>query len=323
MERRGKIVPEKCSEMKISVVIPAHNEQENLIPLMSAIEEMRKSSKLDLEVIIVDDGSTDKTFHIATELSEKYDYLKILKHINRRGLAFALDTGFRNAQGDVYVFYPADLQYHPEDIPKMIAKIEEGYDLVAGWKQGKYQKAFVSGVYNRLARWLFGVKVHDMNSVKAFRKELYDRIFMRADWHRYIIPFAYAFNFKVSEVKVNLYPRNAGESKFTGIGRIFIGLFDMMSVKFLLSLLKKPMLVFGTSGLFTILLGVIFGIVALYYRFVLGIGYRPLLNLVIFLFVIGMSLFTLGFFAEIFGLILQRLNDISSLLRKQDSEKTE
>ncbi len=293
--------------MKVSVVIPAHNEEENLVPLVEAIEKMRNSSGLELELIIVDDGSTDGTWRVAEGLGKRFNYIRLFRHKKRRGLSSALDTGFSSATGDIFVFYPADLQYHPEDIPRLIAKIEAGCDVVAGWRQGKYEKAFISSIYNRLARWVFGLKIHDLNSVKAFRREVYDALVMREDWHRYIIPFASAAGFTVDEVRVTLYPRRAGRSKYRSPWRAIVGFLDLLSVKFLISIMKKPMLLFGTSGLISIFLGFVVGFIALYYRFVLGRGYRPAIYLVILLFVVGLSLFTVGFLAEVLSIILQRL----------------
>jgi len=144
-----------------------------------------------------------------------------------------------NSRGGVLVFYPADLQYKPEDIPRLVAPILEGStDIVAGYKQGEYEKAFVSGVYNRLSRSLFKVPVRDLNSVKAYRREVMEAIPARPDWHRYMIVVAAAQGFTVSEVPVPLYPRHAGKSKF-GIGRIPVGVIDMLAVWFELRFAKK------------------------------------------------------------------------------------
>ena len=140
---------------------------------------------------------------------------------SRRGIADALRTGYLAARGDVLVFYPADLQFKPEDIPRLVAPILAGEsDMVTGFKEGKYEKAFVSGIYNRLSRTLFNVPVKDLNSVKAYRREIMDALPVRPDWHRYMIVIAAAQGFTVTEIPVPLYPRHAGKSKF-GIWHAF------------------------------------------------------------------------------------------------------
>ena len=148
---------------------------------------------------------------------------------SRRGIADALRTGYLAARGDVLVFYPADLQFKPEDIPRLVAPILAGEsDMVTGFKEGKYEKAFVSGIYNRLSRTLFDVPVKDLNSVKAYRREIMDALPMRPDWHRYMIVIAAAQGFTVSEIPVPLYPRHAGKSKFATWHRIPVGVLDML-----------------------------------------------------------------------------------------------
>lgn len=283
---------------KISVVIPAYNEAENLPALMEYLEDMLKGVRYEGEVLIVNDGSTDKTAQILADSSRKYRFLRVLNHPLRRGLTEALETGFNAARGDIFVFYPADLQYLPNDIPAMIQKIDNGSDIVCGWRQGNYGlKKFVSFCYNTLSRILFKVKVHDLNSVKAFRREVVNAITLRRDWHRYMVVVAASKGFTIDEVKVKLYPRRHGKSKF-GFGRILVGFFDLLSVKFQLTFLKKPLLLFGTGGLLSVSAGIAIGIVALYLRYIEHDGFRPLLYLVILLIMVGISLFALGFLAE-------------------------
>ncbi|MFQ6031426.1 MAG: glycosyltransferase family 2 protein [Candidatus Zixiibacteriota bacterium] len=283
---------------KVSVVVPAYNEAENIAPLMEGFSKMFSESKMSGEVILVDDGSTDGTFLKAKECQEKYNFLKVAVHKRNRGLTDALMTGFSKACGRIFVFWPSDLQYLPEEIPKLIERIEDGYDVVCGWKQGRYGiKRFVSFVYNFLSRILFRVGVHDLNSVKAFRREIVNEVPLRKDWHRYMVVMAAAKGYRIGEVKVKLYPRRFGQSKF-GFWRIPIGFLDLLSVKFQLSFMKKPLLLFGFSGLVLILLGILTGGVAVYLRIARGEGLRPLLYLVILLTLMGVSLFALGFLAE-------------------------
>jgi hypothetical protein len=176
--------------------------------------------------------------------------------------------------------------------------MKEGDDIVTGWKKGSYgMKSFVSFFYNALSRWLFKIKVHDLNSVKAFRKEVLEDLPLRKDWHRYLVVMAAEKGFRVGEVRIPLYPRKYGKSKF-GIWRIPIGVLDLFSVKFQVSFMRKPMLFFGSIGLISLFLGFLTGIVALYLRIFQHEGFRPVLYLVILLVLSGLSLFALGFLAE-------------------------
>src|SRR5206468_6887651 len=149
----------------------------------------------------------------------------------------------------------------------------------AGYKEGKYEKAFVSGIYNRLSRSLFKMTVRDLNSVKAYRREVMDALPNRPDWHRYMVVMAAANGFSLSEVPMPLYPRNAGASQF-GIGRIPVGVLDMLAVWFELRFARKPLLLFGVLGAVLFIVGVMVGIIAILYRVIGGVGFRPLVNLV-------------------------------------------
>jgi len=305
----------KENSYKISVVVPAYNEQENIPLLLENFEKMFRESKLEGEVLLVDDGSTDKTYELARESEKKYPFLKALTTKTHQGLTSALQRGFDNAKGDIYLFWPADLQYMPEDIPKFIQKMNEGNDIVTGWKKGSYGlKAFVSFFYNILSRWLFKIKVHDLNSVKAFRKEVLEDLPLRKDWHRYIVVMAAEKGFKVDEVRIPLYPRKYGKSKF-GIWRIPIGVLDLFSVKFQVSFMHKPMLLFGSLGLILVLLGVLAGLLAIYLRIIMHEGFRPILYLVILLVLSGISLFALGFLAEA---IVSLREEVESLKKNRE-----
>jgi hypothetical protein len=198
----------------------------------------------------------------------------------------------------VLVFYPADLQFKPEDIPRLVAPIlADESDMVTGFKEGKYEKQFVSGIYNRLSRTLFHVPVKDLNSVKAYRREIMDGLPVRPDWHRYMIVIAAAEGYTVSEIPVPLYPRHAGKSKF-GLSRIPVGVLDMLSVWFELRFGKKPLLLFGMLGAGLFVLGFLVGIVAVLYRLFGGVGYRPLLTLVETCLLLGSIFFATGLLGE-------------------------
>lgn len=302
--------------VKVSVVVPAYNEVENIVPLMEEFSKMFSHTRMYGEVILVDDGSTDGTFLRARGCQEKYHFLRVVAHQRNRGLTEALMTGFSRARGRIFVFWPADLQYLPQDIPKLVERIDNGYDVVCGWKQGSYGlKSLVSSIYNLLSRMTFRVKVHDLNSVKAFRREVAEEVPLRKDWHRYMVVMAADKGYKVGEVKVKLYPRRFGESKF-GFWRIPIGFLDLLSVKFQLSFMKKPLLLFGFLGLILILLGILTGGVAVYLRIAKNEGLRPLLYLVILLILSGISFFALGFLAEAMAGIREEIENLRVRLTK-------
>src|SRR5919201_4584088 len=200
--------------------------------------------------------------------------------------------------GDVRVFYPADLQFKPKDIPRLVAPVLGGEsDIVTGRKQGRYEKRFVSGVYNRLSRALFRVPVRDLNSVKAYRREIMRVLPARPDWHRYMVVIAAAEGFRVSEIDVPLYPRHAGRSKF-GLGRIPVGVLDMLSVWFELRFGKKQLLLFGMMGGALFALGFLAGVVALVWLAVTGVGHRSVWTLVQTCVVLGSVLFVGGLLGE-------------------------
>ncbi|MDQ6690029.1 MAG: glycosyltransferase family 2 protein, partial [Gemmatimonadota bacterium] len=261
---------------EISILVPAKDEAENLPLFMEQARAAFVSAPHRYEVIVVDDGSVDDSWAVLQRLAAEYPFLKPVRHGNRRGIADALRTGYLHSRGSILVFYPADLQYKPEDIPRLVAPILAGEsDIVTGYKEGKYEKQFVSGIYNRLSRSLFKVTVRDLNSVKAYRREVMDALPNRPDWHRYMVVMAASDGFSVSEVPVPLYPRNAGQSKF-GVGRIPVGVLDMLAVWFELRFARKPLLLFGMLGAVLFLIGVAVGIVAILWRVIGGVGFRPL-----------------------------------------------
>ena len=283
----------------VSVLVPAKDEADNLPLFMEQAAVAFADSPGKYEVVVVDDGSIDDTWRVLDGLVGQYSFLRAVRHRARRGIAESLRTGYLNSSGSVLVFYPADLQYKPEDIPRLVAPIEAGTsDMVTGYKQGEYEKAFVSGVYNRLSRSLFKVPVRDLNSVKAYRREVMEAIPARPDWHRYMIVMAVAQGFTVSEVPVPLYTRHAGKSKF-GIGRIPIGVIDMIAVWFELSFAKKPLLLFGMlgAGLFT--LGVIAGVAALLWLAFTGEGIRAVWTVIQTCLILGSVFFSTGFVGEL------------------------
>ena len=295
---------------EVSVLVPAKDEAENLPEFVRLAREALLPLPYACELVIVDDGSQDSTPRVLADLTAKHPFVRVVTHRAQRGIADALKSGADAARGRVFVFYPADLQYLPADIPALVAPIiEDRADIVTGTKQGHYDKRFVSGVYNLLCRWLFGVRVTDLNSVKAYRREVVDALPTRPDWHRFMVVIAAAQGFRLAERPVPLHPRRAGKSKF-GLARIPVGVLDLLSVWFQLRFGRKPMLFFGVSGALLLVLGFAVGVYALIERYVYGVGFRPILNLIMLLVLAGLILFGFGFVGEMVAGMREELRTI-------------
>jgi glycosyltransferase involved in cell wall biosynthesis len=302
--------------LDVSVLVPAKDEADNLPEFIQRCAQSLGSSGFSFEVIVVNDGSRDGTDGVLRDLQRQYPFLEVVTHRRQRGIADALRSAGDVARGDVFVFYPADLQYLPEDIPGLVAPIlENRADIVTGTKQGRYEKAFVSRVYNGLCRWLFGVRVTDLNSVKAYRREVMLGVPLRPDWHRYMVVIAAADGYRLTSLPVPLYPRRAGTSKFNW-RRIPVGMFDLVSVWFQLRFGRKPMLFFGVGGAVLFCIGLLAGIVTLVLRFGYGIGFRPLLNLVETMVISGIVLFGFGFLGEMIAGMREETRELARELAR-------
>jgi glycosyltransferase involved in cell wall biosynthesis len=311
--------PQELRAVDVSVLVPAKDEAENLPLFMEqAAEAFAADPRVRYEVVVIDDGSVDDSWAVLQRLAARYPFLRTARHRARRGIADGLRTGYLNARGDVLVFYPADLQFKPEDIPRLVAPILAGEsDMVTGFKQGKYEKAFVSRIYNRLSRALFDIPVKDLNNVKAYRREIMAGLPLRPDWHRYMIVLAAAQGYSVSEIPIPLYPRHAGRSKF-GIGRIPVGVLDMLSVWFELRFGRKPLLLFGMLGAALFALGVLLGVGALTWLAATGQGLRVVWTIVTTCVIVGVVLFVGGLLGE---LIAGQRAELAELRRELDEER--
>ena len=319
-ERSASLVTRHSPVVDVSVLVPAMNEAENL-PLFMELADAAFAGDpaTRYEVIVVDDGSTDDSRRVLEQLEARYPFLRSVRHRARRGIADALRTGFLESRAAVLVFYPADLQFKPEDIPRLVAPILAGEsDMVTGYKQGKYEKAFVSGIYNGLSRRLFHIPVRDLNSVKAYRREVMEELPVRPDWHRYMVVIAAADGFKVTEVPVPLYPRNAGRSKF-GLSRIPVGVLDMLGVWFELRFGKKPLLLFGMVGAALFALGVVGGVGALAWLALTGEGTRAVWTAIQTCLLLGGVFFVGGLLGE---LIAGQRAEVRELRRLVDDLRT-
>jgi len=300
----------------VSVLVPAKDEAPNLPEFVERCATALGAAGFRFEVIVVDDGSRDGSDRVLRELQSRFPFLRVVTHRRQQGIADALRSASEAARGDIFVFYPADLQYLPEDIPPLVAPILDGRaDIVTGTKQGKYEKAFVSGVYNWLCRRLFGVAVTDLNSVKAWRRGVLAGVPLRPDWHRFMVVIAAADGFRLTSHPVPLHARKAGVSKFNW-RRIPVGVFDLLSVWFQLRFGRKPLLFFGVAGAVLFAAGFLIGVVALVLRFGYGIGFRPFLNLVETMVISGVALFGFGFVGEMIAGLREENREIARTLAR-------
>ena len=307
--------------MDVSVLVPAKDEAENLPLFMEqAALAFAADPNTRYEVVVIDDGSIDDTARVLRELGDRHPFLRVARHRSQRGIADALRTGYLVGRGRVLVFYPADLQFKPEDIPRLVAPIlADEADMVTGFKQGAYDKAFVSGIYNRLSRTLFDVKVRDLNSVKAYRREVMDALPVRPDWHRYMVVIAAAQGFTVAEIPVPLYPRHAGKSKFASWRRIPIGVLDMLAVWFELQFGQKPLLAFGMLGAGLFAIGALAGVTALVVLATTGFGIRPVWTVIQTCLILGSIFFATGLLGE---QIAGQRSEMRDLRRRLDEALT-
>jgi glycosyltransferase involved in cell wall biosynthesis len=306
----------------VSVLVPARDEAGNLPELVTRVDAAFAGLGLENgagELVLVDDGSTDGTGAIADELCRTYPFLRVIHHRCNQGLTAALRTGFQTVRGDVVLFLPADLESDPvTDIPLLLGKLDEGYDVVAGWRQGRKEgKVFASGIYNAVSRWLFGLTAHDMNWIKAFRREVIETMPpLRSDWHRFLLHIAAQQGYRIGEVPTPWHRRRVGRSKY-GLGRIPISLLDVLVVKFLLTFSKAPMRFFGGLGLIALLVSGLIYISLLWLWLSSATQMRPLFWAAGGLAIAGLLLFLIGFLAELIVSQSERLLELERLVREK------
>lgn len=297
------------------VVVPAYNEAE-MIP--DLVRELRSAfARYDLrgDVVLVDDGSTDGTGELAEQEAADWPGFRVVRHRVNLGKTEGMVTGAEATEKRWIVLFDADLQHLPDEIPRFLARLQEGWDIVTGRKIGAYEKRGVSSVYNGLSRRLFDIPVSDMNSMKAYRREAILDLHLRHDWHRYFVVLAHARGWSVTEIDITLFPRRAGTSKFTGPWRVVIGVLDLLAVGFLLRFSAKPLVLFGAAGAALLGSGVVVGLIALWLRFGMGFGFRPFLYLVVLLVTVGVLLIGVGFLAEMVAQLRGEIADLRRQLR--------
>jgi glycosyltransferase involved in cell wall biosynthesis len=302
-----------------AVLIPAYNEVDNMAALFRSIRESFLRHGLEGEVILIDDGSTDRTHEAALREGQGMPRFKLLRHRHNLGKTEAMLTGAGAAESDHLILFDADLQHSPEEFPRYLAKLSEGWDIVTGYKVGAYEKRMVSSIYNSLSQSLFDVPVRDLNSMKAFRREILEEMTLRHDWHRFFVVLAHARGYRVTEIDIELYPRHAGEAKYGGRRRVLVGVGDLLVVWFYLKFSAKPMQFFGGTGLVLIALGIVVGLIAILLRvsgWMPPFGYRPLLTLVLLLETVGFMLFGFGFIAELIAIVRSEVVELRRRLAR-------
>jgi glycosyltransferase involved in cell wall biosynthesis len=292
----------------ISIVLPIYNEAENILRLFDELVPVLEATGSSFEIIAVDDGSSDGSFEILKDLSARDGRLRGVRFRRNFGQTAAFAAGFDQAGGDVVVTMDADLQNDPADIPKLLSKMNEGNDVVSGWRQERWKEGLVAFFTRRIpsatANWLIsrvtGVYLHDYGcALKAYRSNVIHEIRLYGDLHRFIPAIASYYGVSIAEVPVNYRPRQFGKSKY-GIGRTVRVLLDLLTVRFLLSYSTRPIHIFGLLGLLSILLGVGIGIYLTFIKVVYGaaLAERPLLLFGILLVMVGVQLVTMGLLGE-------------------------
>lgn len=289
----------------VSVVVPVHNEVESLPHLLSAISSTLIESNLSYEIICVDDGSSDGSVQLLKEKAQTRTDLKSIILRRNYGQTAAMAAGFYHARGRAIVTLDADLQNDPVDIPMLLAKLDEGYDLVNGWRKNRQDAAVTRLLPSKIANWLIrritSVNVHDYGcSLKAYRTELVADMNLYGELHRFLPALAYIEGARITEMPVRHHARRFGSSKY-GLGRTFRVVMDLFTIAFMKKFLSRPMHVFGLWGLIFMIFGGVMSTYLTWAKLVLGqdIGDRPLLILAVLLLVTGVQLFCFGLLAEL------------------------
>ncbi|MGD1913342.1 MAG: glycosyltransferase family 2 protein [Rivularia sp. (in: cyanobacteria)] len=289
----------------VSVVVPVHNEVESLPHLLEAISSTLIENNLSYEIICIDDGSTDGSIKLLKEQAQSRQDLKSIILRRNYGQTAAMAAGFYHARGKYIVSLDADLQNDPVDIPMLLAKLEEGYDLVSGWRKNRQDAALTRLLPSKIANWLIrritSVNIHDYGcSLKAYRAELVADMNLYGELHRFLPALAYIEGARITEMPVRHHARRFGSSKY-GLGRTFRVVMDLFTIAFMKKFLNRPMHVFGLWGLIFMACGGVMSIYLTWAKLGLGenIGDRPLLILAVLLLVTGVQLFCFGLLAEL------------------------
>jgi glycosyltransferase involved in cell wall biosynthesis len=289
----------------LSILIPIFNEEESISPLYDRLITALKKTRRPYEVIFIDDGSSDSSLEMLLDISKKNPNVKVISLSRNFGQTAALSAGIDFSSGEILIPMDGDLQNDPEDILSLLQKIEEGYDVVSGWRKTRkdpfFTRRFPSMVANKIISSIGGVRLHDYGCMlKAYKRDILKNIRLYGEMHRFIPLYAHWIGARVSEIPVNHFPRRSGSSKY-GLSRIFKVALDLMVVKFLLSYSQKPIYVFGGIGLLMMLGAILSGGYAIYLKIFKGISFilTPLPLLSVLLLMLGFLSILMGFLAEI------------------------
>ncbi|MFN0172205.1 MAG: glycosyltransferase family 2 protein [Bryobacteraceae bacterium] len=318
----------------LSIVIPIHNEEPSILPLYDRLTAVLERLASPYEILFIDDASTDKSFELLANLVEIDARLKVIRLRRNFGQTAALQAGFHEAQGDVIIAMDGDLQHDPEDIPALMAKIREGFDIASGWRRDRVDNAVTRKIPSRVANWLMskasGLDLHDFGTTfKAYRAEVLRDIQLYGELHRFIPALASFYGARVAEVPIRSTPRTAGDSHY-GLGRTFRVMFDILTIKFLLKYFTRPMHFFGTIGLAGTFSG---GLILGYLLFLKILGrhieleHGPLMIAGVILLLAGLMMFSTGLLGEVmirtyFESQDRRIYAIREILTRQEPSRT-
>jgi glycosyltransferase involved in cell wall biosynthesis len=291
--------------MDLSIVVPVFNEQDNLCPLHAELNLVLRPLGRSYEIIFVDDGSTDATAAVLRELRASDECCRVFRLALNSGQTAALACGLQNARGAVVVAIDGDGENDPADIPRLLARLEEGYDLVSGWRRERWKgspltRRLPSHAANALISYMTGIALHDYGcTLKAYRGDLARRLRLYGEMHRFVPAIAAQFGARITEIEVNFRPRRSGASKY-GLGRIIHTFLDLITLLFLSGYSTRPIQAFGSIGLVLAILGGIWTSILVFEKIVLGyrIGSRPALLLSVLLVVVGVQFVSLGLLGE-------------------------
>ena len=295
----------QAAQETISIVIPVLNEEKNILPLYDKLISALRRIGRGYEVIFIDDGSIDNTLSQLKIISQKDPNIKVLSFSRNFGQTAALSAGIDFSKGEIIIPMDGDLQNDPEDVLDLLKKIEEGYDVVSGWRRSRkdslFKRRFPSMIANKIISFIGGVHLHDYGcTLKAYRRDILKNIRLYGEMHRFIPIYAHWIGARVAEIPVRHHPRSSGSSKY-GMNRIFKVILDLMVVKFLLSYSQKPIYIFGGMGLLMILGACLSGAYAIYLKLFKGESFilTPLPLLCALLLLLGFVSILMGFLAEI------------------------
>lgn len=292
--------------MELSVIIPIYNEEKNIAELYQRVKKVLSNLTDDHEIIAVNDGSVDGSYQELEKISQIDNKFKVVNFRKNFGQTAALSAGVDMSKGEVIIPIDADLENLPEDIPSLLDKLKEGYDVVSGWRKDRWREKFLtrrltSHIANFFISRMVGLKLHDYGcTMKAYKKDIIKGVKLYGDMHRFIPAYVMWYGARITEIPIRYEPRRHGKSKY-GIGRTFRVILDILTVKFLTNYLNRPMHFFGRIGFWLFFFSILSGLLAFYFKFVLGISFilTPLPLLTVFLIILGIQFILMGLLAEI------------------------